>query len=199
MFSSPRRIGAAIRLALARRPWIRWLVVTAIALGAGWSVFDQLEGVDDARRSWGESRTVLVAAHEHAPGEQLVTERRRLPLAAVPAAALSEVDHGETARQRIGAGEVLTSADVDHGAGPAAAADDGTVVVAVSDPLLAGAMSTVTVGLDVVVHGDGIVLADGARIVAIDGEVVFVALDPRDAAQVSAAAQMRTASLGFPR
>ncbi len=199
MFSTPRRIGPAIRLALARRPWIRWLAIGAAAITAGWLVLGQLQDVEAARRSWTEQRTVFVAAHDHAPGDVLVVHERRLPEAAAPASALDESPAGSITRQRVAAGEVITSTDIAEGMGPAAAADDGEVVVAISDPLLIGAMTNVSIGLPVAVHSEGIVLADEARIVAISGDVVFVALDPDQAASVSAAAQTRRASLAFLR
>ncbi len=199
MFSSPRRIGPALRLAMARRPWIRWLVIGVAASSAGWLVFGQLQDVETARRSWTDQRTVFVAAHDLAAGEPLVAEERRLPPAAIPASALTESPTGDLARQRIGAGEVITATDLADGVGPAAVAEDGEVVVAVSDPLLLAATASLSVGLHVAVHSEGVVLAERARIVAIDGEVVFVALDASDAPTVSAAAQARLASLAFLR
>jgi hypothetical protein len=199
MLSSPRRIGPALHLALARRPWIRWFAIGAAALTAGWLVLGQLQDVDAARRSWTEQRTVFVATHDHAPGDLLVTQEHRLPEAAVPTSALDESPAGSISRQRISAGEVITTADVAIGSGPAAAADDGEVVVAISDLLLIGALSRLSIGLHVAVHSEGIVLADEARIVAIEGDVVFIALDPSHAASVSAAAQTRLASLAFLR
>ena len=199
MFSSPRRIGPAVRLALARRPWIRWLIIGTAAVAAGWLVLGQLQTVEDARRSWTDQRIVFVAAHDHEPGEPVVVREQRLPEAAIPASAIDESPSGQVTRQWVSAGEIITAGDLAGGAGPAAAADDGEVVVAIGDPLLVGAMSNVSIGLRVAVHSEGIVLADEARIVAIDGDVVFVALDPASASSVSAAAQARLASLAFLR
>lgn len=197
MLTSPRRIGPAIRLALARRPWIRWLVVGATALGVGVLVLGQLRAVDDARRAWTDQRSVLVAARDHEPGDVLVVETRRLPVAAVPESALDIEQIGAVARQRVGAGEVVTAFDVTTGVGPASIAEGGDVVVAISDPLLADAGASLSVGLPVAVHSDGIVLAADSRIVAVDGPVVFVAVATADAASVSAAAQRRAASIAF--
>ncbi len=199
MFSPLRRIGQVVRLALARRPWIRWLVVILAATGAGVLVFGQLRSVDEARRAWTEQRTVLVAAGPHEPGEPFDVVERELPVAAVPTSALEELPAGTFSRQRISAGEIITSADVARGSGPASTADDGEVVVAVADPLLTGATGQLSIGLLVSVHSEGAVLAERAHIVAIDGDVVFVALDPGDAPGVSAAAQQRLASLAFLR
>lgn len=197
MFTTPRRFGPAIRLALARRPWIRWLTVVAAAALAGWLILGQLQRVEDARQAWTEQRTVIVAAGDHAPGDLLDVEQRRLPAGAIPEAAVDDVEIGALARQRVSDGEVITVDDVTAGAGPAAAADDGEVVVAVTDPLLLAAGSSLSVGLPVAIHSEGIVLAERARIVAIDGEVVFVALAGDEAPSVAAAAQMRLASIAF--
>lgn len=199
MFNRPRRIGPRVRLALARRPWLRWTVVAAIALAAGWNVHVRLDGVDDARSAWTDQRIVLVASGDHAPGDALVVESRTLPSAAIPPSALDELPAGAIVRQHVARGEVVTHADVASGDGPAAAAESGEVVVAVSDPLLATAMSTVSVGLRVAIHSEGIVLAHDARVTAVDGDVVFVALHAEDATAVSAAAQLRIASIAFVR
>lgn len=197
MFNTPRRIGPALRLALVRRPWIRWLAVTVLSLAVGWMVLAQLRDVEAAQRSWTEQQTVFVAAHDHSPGDPFEVEERRLPLAAVPLSAVTEPPVGLSARQQIGLGEIVTHADVSNRLGPAAGADDGSVVVAISDPLLVDAESNLSVGLEVAVHSEGVVLAQRARIVSINGDVVFIALDARIAPSVSAAAQMRVASIAF--
>lgn len=197
MFTSRRQLGSALRLALARRPWIRWLAVATLSLGAAWLVFGQLRSVDDARRAWTEQRIVFVATHDHAPGDALAVEPRSLPEAAIPPAALVERPTGVTTRQHISFGEVVTRSDVSRASGPAAVANQGDVVVAVSDPLLHDAMSTVSIGLPVEIHSDGIVLAASARVVGVEGDVVFVAVNPVDAPGVSFAAQTRLASLAF--
>ena len=199
MFTSPRRFGPALRLALARRPWIRWLAIIGVSVLAGWLVLGQLRSLDAAREAWTDQATVFVAAHDHAPGDPVTVEERRLPIAAVPASAVDASPDGELARQNISVGEIVTIADLAGDTGPAGAADDGEVVVPIADPLLTGAMSTLSVGLNVAVHSEGVVLAERARIVAIDADIVFVALDPGDATGVSAAAQLRLASLAFLR
>jgi hypothetical protein len=53
------------------------------------------------------------------------------------------------------------------------------------------------VGLDVTIYSDGLVLADEARIVQVDGSVVFVEVEATDAPMVAAAAQTRQASIAF--
>lgn len=189
------RVGPRLRLALARRPWIRWGAIVAIALVVGATVHDRLERVDTARAAWTETRSVRVAAGDHLPGDVLMVDTIELPLAAIPASAAPDLDTGTVARQRIAEGEIVVAADVSNGGGPAATADDGTVVVPVSDPLV---IST-DVGVAVAIYSDGIVLAATGTVVHVDADVVFVAVDPADAPLVAAAAQSRSASIVFPR
>ena len=72
---------ARVRHVLARRPWLHWTAVLALAAGAGWAVAAGVAGVDDARRSWGTTRDVLVATADIAPGDDLAarTELRTRP------------------------------------------------------------------------------------------------------------------------
>ncbi len=57
------------RYVLARRPWLYWLGVAILAGGCGLVVADAAAGVDGARRSWGETRAVVVATADLAPGD----------------------------------------------------------------------------------------------------------------------------------
>ena len=75
--------------------------------------------------------------------------------------------------------------------GPAALADPGTVVVALSDPLA----RNVVVGLNVQVTADGLVVADAARVAGVVDDVIFVAVSAGDAPTVAAAAQQGIATL----
>lgn len=192
-------LGPRIRLSIARRPWIRWLVISGIGVLAAWLVFGQLQQVDTARASWSEQREVWVAAIDHSPGDALVAERRTLPLVAISPAAADEIESGTTARQHVRRGEVIVDADLTVASGPAAGADTGQVVVPISDPLLTLASSHLSIGVKVAILSEGIELANNAHIAAIDGDVIFVAVRADSAASVAAAAQMRLASIVFPR
>ncbi len=93
----------------------------------------------------------------------------------------------------MAAGEVLTTLDVTDVVGPAALAEPGTVVVALSDPLA----RTVVPGLRVEVAADGLVLADSATVTDVVDDVIFVAVSRRDAAAVALAAQQGIAGLVY--
>jgi hypothetical protein len=122
---------AWLRLMVARHPWIYWLAIAVtagvIALGAA----SAAAGVDAARRSWGQQRTVWVATAGIDPGKPIAAAPRDFPAAVVPPAAVVETPNGATSRQRIGPGEIVTDADVTTG-GSAGLIPDGWVAFAVT-------------------------------------------------------------------
>jgi hypothetical protein len=184
-------VAARARLVLARRPSLYWLVVAVLAALAAYAVHAQQQSIGAERERWGASKAVLIAARTIEPGDEVVAELVDLPVAALPDDALTEASPGMLVRQRVAKGAVLTRFDVTAGRGPAALAGPGTVVVALSDPLA----RDVAVGLAVQVAADGLVLADAAVVSAVVDDVVFVAVDRRDAPSVAAAAQQGAAAL----
>ena len=184
-------VAARARLVLARRPWVYWAVVATFATLAVVAVQREMTSIDAERNRWGTAREVLVARQNHEPGDPLDVDLVELPVAALPADALVEVPDVGRVRQRVGRGEVLTEFDIADAVGPAALAVPGTVVVALSDPLARG----VVPGLRVEVAADGLVLSADATVTEVADDVIFVAVDERDAAIVAAAAQQGIASL----
>ena len=81
-------VPVAVRRLLARRPWIYWLVVLVIAVLAAGAVRQRVADIDEARRGWGETRSVLVAREDARPGQAIDAEVRDVPAAIVPLAAL---------------------------------------------------------------------------------------------------------------
>jgi hypothetical protein len=183
------RVAARARLTLARRPWIYWAAVVLLAAAAASVTAAQLGRIDAARREWGTTTTALVAAADHEPGDPVRTRAVDLPVAAVPDTALTTLDDDAIATRQLVEGAVLTPLDVALQQGPAASAPAGTAVVAVTDPVGAA------VGLPVRVAADGVVLADRATIVGVDGDVAFVAVDERHGPTVAAAAREGLVSL----
>lgn len=190
---SPPRLGPAVRLFAARRPWLRWVVITALAAWCGFVVHGRLGSIEAARTEWSERITVPVAVNPARPGEPLEWDWRELPAIAVPDDVVHAVPDDPEARRHVGRGEILVDADLVDGPGPAGGADPGEVVVPVSDPLV----SRPEVGVAVAVYADGLVLAPSARIVRVDADVVFVAVAADEAPMIAAAAQTRQASLAF--
>jgi hypothetical protein len=184
-------VAARARLLLARRPWVYWAFVAALASLLAVAVNAEFTSLDEARRSWGSTRSVLVAARPLAPGDPIEAHPVDLPVAAIPPGALDDLPDGAQLRQRVAIGEVLTELDLTAVPGPAARAAIGTVVVALSDPLSRG----VTIGLKVQVAADGLVIADSATVVEVADDVIFVAVDASAAPTVAVAAQQGIASL----
>lgn len=188
-------IGAATRRFLARRPWIHWLVVATLAAGVALGIAVRLADADEARAAWETTQEVWVADRDLEAGELAEATLRSYPTAAVPSSAIPSDEPPGRLRQRVAEGEMLVEADVTIGPGPAAGADDGQVVVAISDPLL----GRVPVGVPVAVYAEGIVLADAGRIVEVDGATVYVAVEAVAAPMVAAAAHDHVATLAFTR
>jgi hypothetical protein len=184
-------VASRVRHVLARRPWIYWAAVALLAALAATVVRGEMNSIAAERGRWGTARTVMVASRSHEPGDPVAADPAAVPLAALPDRALSEIPAGAVVRQRVAAGEVLTELDVSSRPGPAALADTGTVVVALSDPLA----RDVAAGLAVRVSADGVVVADSAVVTLVVDDVVFVAVSARDGPVVAAAARQGTASL----
>ena len=97
---------------------------------------------------------------------------RRFPRLRSPTTSRQTCPRGAVVRHPVGRGEIIVRADLATGAGPAAGADRGDIVVPISDPLI----TNPSIGLDVAVYSDGLVLAADARIVHVETDVVFVAV-----------------------
>jgi hypothetical protein len=180
-------IMPTVRRLVARRPWVQWLVILALALGVAASVADAMAGVEAARRSWATTTTVWIATHDAAPGEPIDVEPVEIPLAIRPEHVASD-PHGAVARQTIGRGEIVTTLDlVDEGGslGPV-----GWLVAPVRESLPSGA----SVGERVRVSSDGFVIAETGVVVGFVDDVTLVAV-PADVAPLLPAAVGTTVAL----
>lgn len=177
---------ARLRHVLARRPWLYWSVVAALAGGIAVAAASAVAGVDDARRAWGATRSVVVAVADLAPGDPLTghTELRAHPAPMVPSSALGAVPSGAIARQRVAAGEVLVEVDVAAGHLPVALVPPGWRGVAVAETVPSGAV----VGDHVAAASGGAIVADDGVIVGRAESTVVVAVPAADAPAVAAAA-----------
>jgi hypothetical protein len=120
---------AWVRLMVARHPWAYWLVIAVLAGAVGLSAARAVQGVDAARRSWGEQQRVWTTTAAIEPGQPITAERRDFPSAVVPATAVLDTPSGAVARQHLAAGEIVTDADV-GARGTAALIPDGWVAFA---------------------------------------------------------------------
>ena len=103
---------AAVRLMVARHPWIYWLAIAIVAAVVACGAASSLARVDAARRSWGQQSRVWMTTSAIEPGQPIAAGARDVPVAVVPAGAVRENPAGTIARQRMGPGEIVTSDDV---------------------------------------------------------------------------------------
>ncbi|HNJ96853.1 MAG TPA: hypothetical protein PLV13_01910 [Ilumatobacteraceae bacterium] len=166
-----------VRLQLARRPWIYWLVVGLCSLLAWSSVLGAQADARRAQRAWGSSQTVYVADRALAPGDPVRATTRQYPVTMVPSSAIATLEPDALAARAVSPGEVLVATDV--------AADRllpaGWVVFAVATDVAPQLLA----GDTVVVYGQGVRWCEGVVGAVADG-VVEVAVPPDDAEAVSA-------------
>lgn len=183
-------IIVSTRRVLARRPWIQWVLIVAIATAVAASANGRLQQVDAERDSWGAMRSVLVATAPIEVGDTLRIERRDMPVAVIPEGAIDQAD-GVVARQRIGVGEIVTEVDVAANGGPQAMTPDGWLAVAVIESPRSGAV----VGDRVQVASDGFVVSADAIVVGGFDEVTVLAVPADEAPLLPAAAHAGSLTL----
>ncbi len=111
MSPSPTLLVVRARRALVR-PGVRRLGVAALAAATALTVVSLVDAAGAARDRWGDTRPVVVARRDLAPGDVLdagAVEARDLPVAVVAEAALAEAPAGAVVRQPIAAGEPLVA------------------------------------------------------------------------------------------
>jgi hypothetical protein len=188
------RYLAMVRRVLARRPWIYWTIVAAVA-GTGAMATASVLGTVDAERSrWGDTAVVLVATRGVAAGEPLsgLTVERRYPVAMIPPGAMASLEPGSAARHALGEGEIVVDVDVAATTAPRSLIPDDWLAVAIVEGVASGA----AIGDHVVVASEGVRLAGDALIVGHADEVTIVAV-PADEAPMVAAASSSTAGVAL--
>ena len=176
---------AMVRRVLARRPWIYWTIVAAVAAGGATATMSVIRSVDEERARWGDTGTVLVASRDVEAGEPLdglITERG-YPKAMIPPGAVVSVARGTAARHRLAAGEIVVDVDIASTTAPRSLIPPGWLGVAVVETVASGA----TIGDRVVVASEGIRLSADALIVGRGDGVTIVAVPDDEAPNVAAA------------
>lgn len=176
------RLLPRLRLLLARRPWLYWLVVGLCAAVVWWSLSAAADGVEAERARWGATQRVWVTAAPVAAGSPVAAVAREYPQAMVPASAVTAEPSG-VAAHALAADEVVVQGDVAAEGGLAPA---DWLVFAVPG---AGGPSLVE-GDAVAIFGSGQRWCDGVVVgvidSAVDGRTAEVAVPPDCAPSVSA-------------
>ena len=177
---------AMIRRVLARRPWIYWTIVAAVAVAGAMAAASVFRGVDEERQRWGDGAVVLVVTRDVAAGEPLadLVVERRYPVAMIPDGAVKSLETAAGARHTLAAGEIVVDVDVAATTTPRSLIPSGWLAVAIAEGVASGA----TVGDHVVVASEGIRLAAEALVVGHLEGVTVVAVPDDEAPAVAAAA-----------
>ncbi len=179
-----------IRSWLARHPRLVWWAAAAAAGVAAWGVAGAIGSLEHARRQWGSTITVWVAARDLAPGDPIEAAPHQHPRAVVAAASLDRDPTGLIALQHIAAGEPVMGADVGRSGLELLPADWRGVAV----PVVDGAFA-LTPGQRVDVVAAGQLIADEAVVIATSGTSVTVGVPREVAASVADAALRQEVSL----
>jgi hypothetical protein len=182
-------VTARARIELARRPWIRWLVVVTTAAGAWTTVDGARSSLDHRIAAWSTTTEVVVAVADVPSGAPLAaaTVVRAYPVALVPATARRSIGPDDLASRTVAAGAIVTDVDV-AGAGRDELVPPGWVVVTVREAVPSG----VGRGDVVVVAADGVAIAEQARVVGVDDDLVTLAVDATDGPVVAASTTSST-------
>lgn len=166
-----------VRLLLARRPWLYWLLVGLCAAGVWAGVAGAQAQVARARAGWGSTQRVWVAMADVTAGQALQAAARDYPAAMVPPSALTALPAGSLAAQAVAEGEVLVAGDVRD----ATTVPGGWLAFAIP----ADGAPALLAGDRVAVFGSGQQWCEG--LVAAAGDATFeVAVPPDCAAALSA-------------
>ncbi|MGB3409715.1 MAG: SAF domain-containing protein [Microthrixaceae bacterium] len=109
---------------LARQVARRRLLSLVLAAGVALTVHGALSGADSAKRSWGETVSVVMTRTAVEGGDALTESSMKMievPRALAPTTALTELPSGRRARTPLDRGEIVTAAKVaEPSAGPIA-------------------------------------------------------------------------------
>lgn len=189
------------RALVARRPWLRWLMVGLAATAVIVPLQARQRSLDRERARWGEGTPVWVVSADIAAGEPVIARSMTFPRAVVPADVAVDDPTGSIARHDLARGEIVVRADTAT-PGIDGLIPDGWVALRIEErwsflrigqhvalfvDSRADRASTAVEG----VAGDGIV--DGATVVGIvvgiDDDAVAIALPAEAAASVAPAAR----------
>jgi hypothetical protein len=179
------RVLPRLRMLLARRPWLYWLLVGLCASAVWLAMSAAADDVATQRERWGSTRRVWVTSAAVTAGSPVVVVAGEYPQAMVPAAALMAAPDGVAAHD-LAAGEVVVQGDL---AGPGGVGPADWLVFAVP----AEGSPSLAVSDEVTVFGSGQRWCDG--IVTDAATVLEVAVPPECAASVSAQLMLHAVTL----
>jgi hypothetical protein len=181
----------------------RWLLAAALAVVAAAVVGSVVDRAQATRDRWGPTRTVLVLDRAVRAGDPLAgaTEAARWPASLVPRGALDHLPAGARAAGPATAGTPLTRAGLAPRLGGLGAGRRRIALPAGSArlPLRPGDRVDLWATTDPSLTEDGTLsthrVAIGAAVIASSERTVVVAVEPREVADVAAAAALATVTV----
>ena len=195
-----RRPRRRLRVHLRRQPVAFWLVVAVATSLTWWATDTATRRATSGAEAYGSLVEVVVTTVDVPAGaavDATVTRSAALPRDLVPPGAMSQLPAGAIARQPLVAGEAVVDTRLaPHGAAGIAgslALDERAIAIPLGPP---GVAVEVEHRVDVLATTDPalgggndatVVVANGARVVAVDDEAVTVAVDDDDALTIATA------------
>jgi pilus assembly protein CpaB len=198
---SPTSIVLVVRARRAlARPVVRRAAVAVLAIATALTVLAVVNAAGAARDRWGQSRPVVVATRDLAPGEVVdpsAVETRDLPEGVLTDGALAATPEGAVVRQPILAGEPVAERRLAPNGltGAAALVPPGERAVAVplgpagAPPVVVGdlvdVVAVLPAGLDAGTEPPAFPLVERAAVVDVTDQAVSVAVPEADAPRVA--------------
>jgi pilus assembly protein CpaB len=198
---SPTSIVLVVRARRAlARPVVRRAAVAVLAIATALTVLAVVNAAGAARDRWGQSRPVVVATRDLAPGEVVdpsAVETRDLPEGVLTDGALAATPEGVVVREPILAGEPVAERRLAPNGltGAAALVPPGERAVAVplgpagAPPLVVGdlvdVVAVLPAGLDAGTEPPAFPLVERAAVVDVTDQAISVALPEADAPRVA--------------
>jgi len=189
-----------LRITLARRPWIVWVIVGLGSMAAAFAMNAQWEAARAERVTWGDSRMVLVASvpvSAGTPADDAGLQSRRLPVAALPPTAPDRLPPDAVIVRDLAIGEVVVPADVAQGDARFALVPPGSVLVAIARPEVIAPIAPGDSVEVTSVDRDGRPTRTPAVVVALSPTSVLLAVAADDAPIVAAQTADRAAPAGL--
>ncbi len=200
-----------LRIFMARRPWLHWVLVVLLAAGVAAIVAAQLADVRRQRDAWGTTIDVIVAERDVVPGEPMLGTFvvRSVPVGLAPSTVLTRMPGAATATQEIARGEMIVAADIAPERSQLALLPSQWLAIRVvveSDPSASAsqvaaasgpARATFVVGDAAAILADGAIIAPDAIVLGVESGVVVIGVPSDVAAAVARAVSQRAAVIAL--
>lgn len=200
-----------LRMFMARRPWLHWVLVAILAAGVAAIVAAELADVRRQRDAWAKTIDVIVAERDVVPGESMVGRFfvRAVPIGLAPSTVLTGLPVAAIATQEISRGEMIVEADIAPERSQLALLPSGWLAIRVVDDSDQTASVSQTpsdsrqaqpmfvVGDAAAILADGAIIAPDAIVLGVESGVVVIGVPSDVAGAVARAVSQRSAVIAL--